>query len=46
MAEGPTGDDIGDEITEVDVGPAGGAAKGVERKSAMDAHPVLSNNPK
>ena len=42
MAEGPTGD----EITEVDVGLAGGAAKGVERKSAMDAHPVLSNNPK
>ena len=42
MPEGPTGD----EVMEVDTGLAGGAAEGVERKSAMDAHPVLSNNPK
>ena len=42
MAEVPTGDDI----TEVDTGLAGGAANGVERKSAMDAQPVLSSSPK
>jgi len=42
VAEGPTGD----EIAEVDAGLAGGGAKGVERKSAIEAHPVLSNNPK
>jgi len=42
VADGP----MGDEVTEVEAGPAGGAAEGVERKSAMDAHPVLSNNPK
>ena len=42
VTEGPAGD----AVTEVDAGLAGGAAKGVEIKSAMDAHPVLSNNPK
>jgi len=42
VAEGPAGD----AVTEVDAGLAGGAADGVERNSAMGAHPVLSNNPK
>ena len=42
MADGPTGD----EVAEVDAGLAGGGAKGVERKSPMEAHPVPSNNPK
>ena len=45
MAEGPAGDEV-DDVTEVDAGLARGTAEGVERKSAMDAHPVLSNNPK
>ena len=45
MADGPTGDEV-DEVTEVDAGLDGGAAEGVERKSAMDAQPVLSSNPK
>ena len=39
MADGPTGDGA----TEVDEDLAGGAAEGVERKSVMDAQPVLSN---
>src|SRR5215207_1418661 len=42
VADVPTGD----AVTEADAGLAGGGEKGVERKSAMDAQPVLSNSPK